>query len=279
MSAEPLRLEEINSSQHLSASQPTALAWDHCNHHSLLQRMLWKCRSESRHLPVLFWRVFYMCPSSLWIQESHHFQPQSNPPAISCSPSMDFHLHHFSSPLARSAVSQTEHPRWEKNAMSTKLCHATLCHTLLTSLTFFSKRAKPASAAADSFRSSSLVLSGWKLFLKFSFCLFKLFAQRSMSLAIWNGCRVVCSDSSLHGYLSPTTLTRSFHLHRHSREQQPTIFYTERSAAVSLDTAFKNTAVCLFHPVNPSINPLFEATAQLYSHCSWHDFVCVSLMQ
>lgn len=66
------------------------------------------------------------------------------------------------------------------------LPYHTLLHTIASTFTFFSKRAKPASAAADSFRSSSLVLSGWKLFLKFSFCLFKLFAQRSMSLAIWN---------------------------------------------------------------------------------------------
>lgn len=52
-------------------------------------------------------------------------------------------------------------------------------------LTFFSKSAKPASAAALSRLSSSREeLTGWKLFLKFSFCLFRLFAQRSMSLAI-----------------------------------------------------------------------------------------------
>lgn len=51
--------------------------------------------------------------------------------------------------------------------------------------TFFSKREKPASAAADSFLSSSLDgPNPWKLLLKLSFCLFKLFAQRSMSFAI-----------------------------------------------------------------------------------------------
>lgn len=56
---------------------------------------------------------------------------------------------------------------------------------LPAALTFFSNRAKPASAAALSLLSSSREeLTGWKLFLKFSFCLFRLLAQRSMSLAI-----------------------------------------------------------------------------------------------
>ncbi len=50
--------------------------------------------------------------------------------------------------------------------------------------TFFSKSVKPASAAAASFLSSWLKV--WKLLLKFSFCLFRLLAQRSMSFAIWH---------------------------------------------------------------------------------------------
>lgn len=52
--------------------------------------------------------------------------------------------------------------------------------------TLFSKRENPASAAAASLLSSSRDWPrAWKLFLKVSFCLFMLLAQRSMSLAIW----------------------------------------------------------------------------------------------
>lgn len=45
----------------------------------------------------------------------HLFHPQSNPSGISRSPSVDFHLPHFSSPLARSAASQTERPGREEH--------------------------------------------------------------------------------------------------------------------------------------------------------------------
>ncbi len=73
------------------------------------------------------------------------------------------------------------------------------CHT------FFSKSVKPASAAAASFLSSWLKV--WKLLLKFSFCLFKLLAQRSMSFAIWHTNILFGCPRVYMIFLSPAVLT------------------------------------------------------------------------
>lgn len=184
------------------------------------------------------------------------------------SPLVDFHHLHFSTPLARSAAAQTELPGWDKNAMSTELSvTGTPPHTTASTFTFFSKRAKPASAAADSFRSSSLVLSGWKLFLKFSFCLFKLFAQRSMSLAIWNAewFAHTAPLKAINLLWHPFNLTCSF-----SEQVNPLPFIfkpqnTGCSAGVSLYTVFKDNTACCFYCTNPSYqaNPLCDGSVIL----------------